>query len=208
MVNVHEHRWASIVHGMCTSERDDEVCGNKDPADLEHSVLLDCCGGLNNVDYSKMDLTFMEDLLKHIKPHDSSFCIAVIAIIFNPLFWNVVARWEHRTHRLSRLFGSPFLACYCLGFAIILLNVYRSHSITVAMKAQARWGVLERTEVFYAGVALIVLGTVLVVSSFLALGFTGTFLGSSRPVVLNLFSPGPPKYRFQRPGTPTVPEGG
>ncbi|XP_071378481.1 phosphatidylethanolamine N-methyltransferase [Centroberyx affinis] len=75
------------------------------------------------------------------------------------------------------MFGSPHLACYSLGFLIILLNVYRSHSMTVAMKAQARWEVLARTEVFYTGTGLLVLGTLLVVSSFLALGFTGTFLG-------------------------------
>ncbi|XP_071319075.1 phosphatidylethanolamine N-methyltransferase isoform X2 [Trachinotus anak] len=124
-----------------------------------------------------MDLTLMEVILKHIDFHDSSFCIAVIAIIFNPLFWNVVARWEHRTRTISRFFGSPYVACYCLGFVIILLNVYRSHSMTVAMKAQARWEVMDGTSVFYTGVALMVLGTVLVVSSFLALGFTGTFLG-------------------------------
>lgn len=49
--------------------------------------------------------------------------------------------------------------------------------MTVAMKAQARWEVMDVMVVFYAGVALMVLGTVLVVSSFLALGFTGTFLG-------------------------------
>ncbi|KAJ4940698.1 hypothetical protein JOQ06_026993, partial [Pogonophryne albipinna] len=39
----------------------------------------------------------------------------------------MVARWEHRTRTLSKLFGSPSLACYCLGFIIILLNVSRSH---------------------------------------------------------------------------------
>eukprot|EP00064_Thunnus_orientalis_P005374 superscaffoldBa00000522_g5388 len=49
--------------------------------------------------------------------------------------------------------------------------------MTVAMKAQARWEVMDRTDIFYSGVVLMVLGTVLVVSSFLALGFTGTFLG-------------------------------
>lgn len=37
-----------------------------------------------------MDLKWMEELLKHINFHDSNFCVAVIAIIFNPLFWNVV----------------------------------------------------------------------------------------------------------------------
>ena len=49
--------------------------------------------------------------------------------------------------------------------------------MTMAMKAQARWEVMDRADIFYAGVVLMVFGTVLVVSSFLALGFTGTFLG-------------------------------
>uniref|UniRef100_A0A8K9X0H5 Phosphatidylethanolamine N-methyltransferase n=1 Tax=Oncorhynchus mykiss TaxID=8022 RepID=A0A8K9X0H5_ONCMY len=89
--------------------------------------VLDCCGGLNNVDYSKVDMSVMEDVLKHIDVSDPRFCVAVIAIIFNPFFWNVVARWEHRTRGLTRLFGGPYLACYCLGTLIILLNVYRSH---------------------------------------------------------------------------------
>ncbi|XP_014866735.1 PREDICTED: phosphatidylethanolamine N-methyltransferase, partial [Poecilia mexicana] len=51
------------------------------------------------------------------------------------------------------------------------------YSMTVVMKTQARWELMERTDVFYVGISLIVTGTVLVVSSFLALGFTGTFLG-------------------------------
>lgn len=38
-----------------------------------------------------------------------------------------VARWEQKTRRLSRAFGSPYLACYALGGAILLLNVLRSH---------------------------------------------------------------------------------
>ncbi|XP_040033135.2 phosphatidylethanolamine N-methyltransferase isoform X1 [Gasterosteus aculeatus] len=149
----------------------------QNPGKEKRAVPLDCCGGLNNVDFSKMDLTLIEGLLKLTNFQDSSFFVAVAAIIFNPFFWNVVARWEHHTRSLSKLFGSPYLACYCLGFVIILLNVYRSHSMTVAMKAQAKWEVMDRTDVFYAGAGLMVLGTVLVVSSFLALGFTGTFLG-------------------------------
>lgn len=129
------------------------------------------------MDYSQMDLAPVQGLLELIDFHEPSFCVAVVAIIFNPLFWNVVARWEHRTRRLSALFGSPYVACYCMGLVILLLNVCRSHSMTVAMKAQPRWDVLDMAEVYYTGVVLIVVGTVLVVSSFLALGFTGTFLG-------------------------------
>ncbi|XP_034049635.1 phosphatidylethanolamine N-methyltransferase isoform X2 [Thalassophryne amazonica] len=124
-----------------------------------------------------MDISPMQELVKHINFQDSSFCIAVVTIMFNPFFWNVVGRWEHRTRRLSRLFGSSHLACYCLAVVIILLNVYRSHSMMVVMTAQPRWGVLARTDVFYMGLAVLTVGTVLVVSSFLALGFTGTFLG-------------------------------
>jgi len=38
-----------------------------------------------------------------------------------------VARWEHKTRALSRAFGSPRAACYCLGAVILLLNCVRSH---------------------------------------------------------------------------------
>ncbi|XP_061611635.1 phosphatidylethanolamine N-methyltransferase isoform X1 [Phyllopteryx taeniolatus] len=149
---------------------------SNNPAENNHPVP-DCCGGLGNVDYSKMDLKVFQEVLKYVNFHDSNFHIAVLAIIFNPLFWNLVARWEHRTQKLSKMFGSPYLACYFLGFVIILLNVYRSHSITVVMRTQARWNILDRNEVFNLGVLLIAVGSLLVVSSFLALGFTGTFLG-------------------------------
>lgn len=38
-----------------------------------------------------------------------------------------VARWEKKTQKLSGAFGSPYLACYALGGAILFLNVLRSH---------------------------------------------------------------------------------
>jgi len=129
------------------------------------------------LDYSKVDMGAMEEFARLVDVSDPRFCVAVIAILFNPFFWNVVARWEHRTRGLTRLFGGPYLGCYCLGTLIVLLNVYRSHSITVAMKAQAQWEVLSSQGVFYLGSALMALGSILVVTSFLALGFTGTFLG-------------------------------
>ncbi|XP_029694482.1 phosphatidylethanolamine N-methyltransferase isoform X3 [Takifugu rubripes] len=170
---------------MCRINSDSKAVQNQSPIPNEPAAPVDCCGGLNNVDYSKMDFTLMEEFLRHINFYDTSFCVALIAIIFNPFFWNLVARWEHRTRRLSGLFGSPFLACYCLGFIIILLNVLRSHSMTVAMKAQPRWEAMDRMDVFYVGTALIIVGTVLVVSSFLALGFTGTFLGDYFGILLD-----------------------
>ncbi|XP_017541443.1 phosphatidylethanolamine N-methyltransferase isoform X2 [Pygocentrus nattereri] len=122
-------------------------------------------------------LSVLSELVKHVDVMQPRFCVAVIAIIFNPFFWNVVARWEHRTRGLTRLFGSPYVACYCFGTLILLLNVYRSHSITVAMKGQPHLELMDSVQVYYAGAALLAMGSLFVISSFLALGFTGTFLG-------------------------------
>nr|XP_015215411.1 PREDICTED: phosphatidylethanolamine N-methyltransferase isoform X2 [Lepisosteus oculatus] len=139
--------------------------------------LLDCCGGLNNLDYNKIDMSVMAEVLHYVDVTDAQFSVAVLAIIFNPFFWNVVARWEHRTKGLTRVFGCPYAACYCLALLIILLNVYRSHSFTMAMNSQPKAELMERSEMFYAGAILVFIGSVFVLSSFYALGFTGTFLG-------------------------------
>ncbi|KAL7857253.1 hypothetical protein SRHO_G00161520 [Serrasalmus rhombeus] len=144
---------------------------------MSGSAGPECCGGLGNLDYSQVDMSVLSELVKHVDVMQPRFCVAVIAIIFNPFFWNVVARWEHRTRGLTRLFGSPYVACYCLGTLILLLNVYRSHSITVAMKGQPHLELMDSVQVYYAGAALLAMGSLFVISSFLALGFTGTFLG-------------------------------
>ncbi|XP_055263449.1 phosphatidylethanolamine N-methyltransferase isoform X1 [Moschus berezovskii] len=88
-----------------------------------------------------------------------------------------VARWEHKTRKLSKAFGSPRLACYTLGGAILLLNVLRSHCFTQAMLSQPRMQSLDNPAAYHVGLALLGVGGVFVFSSFLALGFTGTFLG-------------------------------
>lgn len=40
--------------------------------------------------FFQMDFTLMEEFLRHINFYDTSFCVALIAIIFNPFFWNLV----------------------------------------------------------------------------------------------------------------------
>ncbi|XP_062968581.1 phosphatidylethanolamine N-methyltransferase isoform X2 [Cynocephalus volans] len=137
----------------------------------------DCCGGLGNTDFSKADLCVMTGLLAYVDPAHPSFVAAILAIAFNPLFWNVVARWEHKTRRLSKAFGSPYLACYSLGVAILLLNVLRSHCFTQAMLSQPKMESLDNPLAYCLGLVLLGVGVVFVLSSFFALGFTGTFLG-------------------------------
>ncbi|XP_037019143.2 phosphatidylethanolamine N-methyltransferase isoform X4 [Artibeus jamaicensis] len=137
----------------------------------------DCCGGLDNIDFRKADLYVMTWLLGYVDPSDPCFVAAIFTVIFNPLFWNVVARWEQRTRKLSQAMGSPYLACYMLGGVILLLNVLRSHCFTQAMLSQPRMDSLDSPVAHLTGLLLLGVGSVLVLSSFFALGFTGTFLG-------------------------------
>ncbi|XP_003465943.3 phosphatidylethanolamine N-methyltransferase isoform X1 [Cavia porcellus] len=137
----------------------------------------DCCRGLGNINYKKADLSVMTWLLHYVDPSDPSFVVAILTIAFGPFFWNVVARWEYRTRRLSSVFRSPYLACYSLGAVILLLNVLRSHCFTQAMLSQPKMEGLENPTTYCLGLALLGVGTIFVLSSFFALGFTGTFLG-------------------------------
>ncbi|XP_060696898.1 phosphatidylethanolamine N-methyltransferase [Hemiscyllium ocellatum] len=119
----------------------------------------------------------MADIFNYFDWTDLKFNIAILAVAFNPLFWNIVGRWEHRTRFLTKLFGSPFTACYCVAVIILLLNFYRSYSFTEAMKIQPKIQVLDSAAAYYIGLGLLLIGTILVLSSFFALGFIGTFLG-------------------------------
>ncbi|NXG49066.1 PEMT methyltransferase, partial [Psilopogon haemacephalus] len=125
----------------------------------------------------QVDVRAMARLFGYVDVTDSGFIAAVLSIAFNPFFWNVVARWEHKTRALSRLFGSPHAACYCLGIVILLLNCVRSHCFTEAMKSQPKLEGLDSNWAYYSGVAILAVGSLFVISSFLALGFIGTFLG-------------------------------
>ncbi|XP_066833794.1 phosphatidylethanolamine N-methyltransferase isoform X3 [Anser cygnoides] len=162
----------------------------------------DCCSGLGGLDYGqhtpgtgqsaslwqpriwsfrrrekKVDVTAMAQLFGYVDMTDSGFIAAILSIAFNPFFWNVVARWEHKTRALSRVCGSPHTACYCLGTVILMLNCVRSHCFTEAMKSQPKLEGLDSHWAYYSGLVVLAVGTLFVISSFLALGFTGTFLG-------------------------------
>ncbi|XP_032509230.1 phosphatidylethanolamine N-methyltransferase-like [Phocoena sinus] len=116
----------------------------------------------------------MTQLLGYVGPSEPHSVAAVPTIAFYPLFWNVVAKWEHKTREPSGAFGSPHLACFTLGEAILLLNMLRS---TQAMLSQPRMQSLDNPLAYRVGLALLGVGGVFVLSSFLALGFTGTSLG-------------------------------
>lgn len=103
---------------------------------------------------------------------------ALATIVFNPVFWNIVARAEHKTHFLTRAAGGAYNGCYLLALTIFSLGIYRDKVYHEALAAQPTYAPLvESPLVRAAAVATFGFGNVLVLSSMWALGVTGTYLG-------------------------------
>lgn len=120
----------------------------------------------------------------HTRTPFSATTLCVISIAFNPIFWNIVARLEHKTHIGSRIFG-PYLGCYLLAITIFTLGLLRDHLYLNAL-AEAPYSAslleLPHKEI---GSALFGLGNMLVLSSMFALGVTGTYLGDYFGILMN-----------------------
>ncbi|KAK5309371.1 Phosphatidyl-N-methylethanolamine N-methyltransferase [Exophiala xenobiotica] len=100
--------------------------------------------------------------------------VIAASIAFNPLFWNVVAQSEYKTHFLTKILGSPYRGCYFLALTIFSLGIFRDYLYTEALAEQPFYPPLHQPSV---GIALLVIGNVLVLTSMWALGVTGTYLG-------------------------------
>ncbi|KFO27655.1 Phosphatidylethanolamine N-methyltransferase [Fukomys damarensis] len=160
----------------------------------------DCCGGLGNINYRKADLCVMTWLLHYVDPLDSSFGAAVLTIAFNPFFWNVVSALAPNTADKGYSVGSGSLALgmqEATNIYLFLLPLsptshirsryYHGHQMSVsdnfstgftqAMLSQPKMEGLDNPTTYCLGIALLSVGTMFVLSSFFALGFTGTFLG-------------------------------
>lgn len=111
-------------------------------------------------------------------------CAASIA--FNPIYWNLIAQCEYRTHLGRRLLG-PKLGCYLLAISIFGLGLLRDHLFLAALSGFAPsgrflalsdqlslWG-LPAHQIL--GGLLVAFGSLLVLTSMWTLGITGTYLG-------------------------------
>ncbi|PLW16503.1 hypothetical protein PCANC_11160 [Puccinia coronata f. sp. avenae] len=107
----------------------------------------------------------------------NSLWIAVAWILFNPLFWNYVARKEHSTHFLTRLAGSAHRGCYLLGVTIFAIGIIRDHFYKQALENQPTHASLDQPIIQTFAKASFALGSLLVITSMWSLGFTGTYLG-------------------------------
>ncbi|GAA5869945.1 hypothetical protein JCM16303_001847 [Sporobolomyces ruberrimus] len=120
----------------------------------------------------------MTDLLSYVDLSQKSLWIAVGSIIFNPLFWNLLARQEYKNKILTKLaFGKPYLGCYGLAFTIFSLGILRDHLYQQALSEQPTHPSLHYTEFKLLAALSFAVGGILVLSSMWALGVTGTYLG-------------------------------
>lgn len=103
---------------------------------------------------------------------------AIATIVFNPVFWNIVARLQHKTHFLSAAVGGAYNGCYLLAATIFSLGIYRDHIYHQALLEQATYEpLLESQLVQTLAIVTFTFGNILVLSSMWALGVTGTYLG-------------------------------
>lgn len=123
--------------------------------------------------------------LKYLVGNFSDFIVpnyellyAIGCIMFNPIFWNVVARTEYKTHLLTKIAGSAKKGCYCLAFTIFTLGLYRDYVYHEALSKQPTYvPLLDGTVYRILAIGCFAAGNVLVLSSMYALGITGTYLG-------------------------------
>ncbi|KAF2076366.1 hypothetical protein CYY_002323 [Polysphondylium violaceum] len=121
---------------------------------------------------------YYEYLLAHVDYTETYFLAAIACIIFNPLWWNIQARAEYKHHYLTRLCGgSKYAGCYLIAFLIFTLGILRDYLFAQALLRQPTLEEFNRVEVEYLSYALYGIGGILVLSAYLRLGITGTYLG-------------------------------
>ncbi|CAL9737457.1 phosphatidyl-N-methylethanolamine N-methyltransferase [Monosporozyma servazzii] len=119
----------------------------------------------------------LDHILSTIDIRDKYFQYSVAFIIFNPIFWNVVARLEYNTHFITKLAGSAKTGCYLLAATIFSLGVGRDLIFDQALKHQEACKYLTNDYVKYISYGIFGVGQLLVITSMYQLGITGTYLG-------------------------------
>jgi phosphatidylethanolamine/phosphatidyl-N-methylethanolamine N-methyltransferase len=71
----------------------------------------------------------LERLGQYIKLDDPMLLYFVACCIFNPVYWNVLARLEYNYKLLTSVFGcgNNYRGCYVLALTIFSLGVFRDY---------------------------------------------------------------------------------
>ncbi|KAF9184340.1 Phosphatidyl-N-methylethanolamine N-methyltransferase [Haplosporangium sp. Z 11] len=109
---------------------------------------------------------------------DNRMWFAVGSIIFNPTFWNIVARKEYRSKFITRMFkGNSLYGCYALAATIFILGLIRDAIFKHAVDNQPKAECMNIFPIQALAAVLFTVGNVFVLSSMWVLGVTGTYLG-------------------------------
>lgn len=127
------------------------------------------------------------------------FWQAAIVILLQPVIWNVLARLEHHTQILSKMFGSAVRGTYALALWIFAAGIYRDLLFVEAMDKQRKVAWLAGTEYRVLGFGAMGIGFVLVMSSFWRLGVVGTYLGDYFGILMEKRITGFPFNMFSDP---------
>ena len=103
--------------------------------------------------------------------------VACVVVMINPLFWNIVSRYEYKTHRLSRTLGGPKRGCAALAACTLSLNYLRTTTFHTTVDKFGYWELLNNRMVEALGYLIVAAGAVLVITSAWKLGFFVTFMG-------------------------------
>ena len=103
--------------------------------------------------------------------------VACVVVMINPLFWNVVSRYEYKTRRLSRVLGGPKRGCATLAACILTLNYVRTATFHKTVGQYGYWEPLNNSMVQALGYLVVAAGAVLVIASAWKLGFFVSFMG-------------------------------
>ncbi|CCF60612.1 hypothetical protein KAFR_0K02560 [Kazachstania africana CBS 2517] len=118
------------------------------------------------------------ELVGSIDFHDCYFQKSLLFIVFNPVFWNIVARLEYSTHFLTKLAGgNAKRGCYLLAIIIFTLGIGRDLMFEKALRLQPSLPLFQNLYVKMLGYVFTAIGQVFVLTSMYQLGVTGTYLG-------------------------------
>ncbi|KAG4103512.1 phospholipid methyltransferase [Neocallimastix lanati (nom. inval.)] len=124
-----------------------------------------------------MNFQALIDAFSKVNYTHPDFIISACSIIFNPLFWNIVARNEYRNKTLTKIFKSPKKGCYFLAFVIFTLGIVRDLLFAKAIQSDSECKLFDTQKVKILGYISLGIGSVLVYSSMYVLGIIGTYLG-------------------------------
>ncbi|CAD2213561.1 Phospholipid methyltransferase, putative [Angomonas deanei] len=135
--------------------------------------------------------------------HLPSIGIAALGISGLPTAWNIVARNEYRRHTIEKTVKSKKVGAYLLAAAIFVGSGVRDYLFKRAVDLNKDVTLTSNTTaqhtLTYTGYGLLAFGSVLVVSSFLRLGITGTYLGDYFGILMDEMVTAFPFSHFENP---------